>query len=334
VHDLIRGDVPYDNSLIGDVVIRKASGYPTYHFAVVIDDHLMGITHVIRAEEHLPNTVPHLELMEALEIPPPQYAHLGLLMGHDRTKLSSRHGAVDLAAYREMGMLPQAMVNFMALLGWSTGTDEEVLSVEEIVERFDLDRCSKAPSVFDLEKCEWLNGQHIRTAPMSQLVEIAHPILVKAGLIEEELTPERREWLERVIDLMRDRVRTLSVLADWGAYFFTEDYEYEERTRAKWLRKEDTPGTLDKLAQALGAVEDWSVEEIESAVRGVAEEMGAGGGKAIHPCRAAVTGTTVGPSLFHVLELLPRGTVVERLERTAQLCRSGEFAKPGPGAES
>ncbi len=334
VHDLIRGDVPYDNSLIGDVVIRKASGYPTYHFAVVIDDHLMGITHVIRAEEHLPNTVPHLELMEALAIPPPQYAHLGLLMGHDRTKLSSRHGAVDLAAYREMGMLPQAMVNFMALLGWSTGADEEVLSVEEIIKRFDLDRCSKAPSVFDLEKCEWLNGQHIRTAPMSQLVAIAHPILVKAGLIEEELTPERREWLERVIDLMRDRVRTLSVLAEWGAYFFTEDYEYEERTRAKWLRKEDTPGTLDKLAQVLGAVEEWNVEEIEGAVRGVAEEMGVGGGKAIHPCRAAVTGTTVGPSLFHLLELLPRETVVERLNRTAERCRSGEFAGPGPGAES
>lgn len=334
VHDLIRGDVPHDNSLIGDVVIRKTSGYPTYHFAVVIDDHLMEITHVIRAEEHLPNTVPHLQLMEALGIPPPQYAHLSLLMGHDRTKLSSRHGAVDLAAYREMGILPQAMVNFMALLGWSTGTDEEVLSVEEVIERFDLDRCSKAPSVFDLEKCEWLNGQHIRTAPMSQLTEIARPILVRAGLIEDELTPERCEWLGKVIDLMRDRMRTVAVLADWAAYFFTEEYEYEERARAKWLRHEGTPETLDKLAESLGSVEEWNADEIEKGVRGVAEEMGVGGGKVIHPCRAAVTGTTVGPSLFHLLELLPQETVVARLRKTAERCRSGAFAGPGPGEAS
>ncbi len=334
VRDLIRGDVPHDNSLIGDVVIRKTSGYPTYHFAVVVDDYLMGITHVLRAEEHLPNTVPHLQLMEALEIPPPEYAHLGLLMGHDRTKLSSRHGAVDLAAYREMGILPQAMVNFMALLGWSTGSDEEVLSVEEIVARFDLDRCSKAPSVFDMEKCEWLNGQHIRIAPMSQLIEIAHPMLVKAGLIEEDLTAERREWLKKVIDLMRDRMRTLSALTDWGAYFFTEDYEYEERARAKWLRKEPTPETLEKLASALGSLDGWGIDAIEAAVRGVAEEMGVGGGKAIHPCRAAVTGTTVGPSLFHLLELLPQETVVARLSRTGELCSGGAFHEPGPGAES
>lgn len=333
VHDLIRGDMPYDNSLIGDIIIRKTSGFPTYHFSVVVDDYLMGITHVIRGEDHISNTVPHLQLMEALGFEPPKHAHLGLLMGPDRTKLSSRHGATDLASYREMGMLPQAMVNFFALLGWSPGDDNEVLTVDEIVERFDLDRVSKAPSVFDLAKCEFLNGQHIRLAPLTQLVEAAHPLLVKAGLIEAQLSAERREWLGRVIDLMRDRMRTLSMLTTWSRYFFTEEYEFEERAREKWLRKPETPHTLDALADALTQVSPWTNDAIEAAVRGVAEKLGISAGKAIHPCRAAVTGTTVGPSLFHLLELLPQEAVVRRLRRAAGLCRSGAFNVPGPTFE-
>ncbi len=332
IHDLCRGEVPCDNSLIGDIVIRKTSGFPTYHFAVVVDDHLMGITHVIRAEEHLPNTIPQLQLMEALGIPPPQYAHLGLLMGFDRKKLSKRHGAVNLSAYRDAGILPEAMLNFLALLGWSTGTEEEILTREEIIERFDLDRCGKAPSVFDLDKCEWINSQHINRAPLDELVALAHPVLVGAGLIEQELTPERREWLGRVVNLMRERMRTVSVLTSWAAYFFTDDFPYEERAREKWLRKPDTPDALERLAGALEPLKEWTAASIEPAVRGVAESLAVSAAKAIHPCRAAVTGTTVGPSLFHLLELLPRETVARRLRRTAKMCRAGAFAEPGPEA--
>ncbi len=330
IKDIIRGDVAHDNSLLGDLIIRKTSGFPTYHFSVVCDDHLMDVTHIIRGEDHIANTIAHMQLQEALGFGTPQYAHLGLLLGMDRQKLSSRHGAVDLAEYEEMGMLPQAMVNFFALLGWSTGNEEEVLAVEEIVSRFDLDRVSKSPSVFDLEKCEWLNGQQIRIAPMQQLVGLIHPMLVEAGLIEAELTQERREWLCKVIDLMRDRMRTLKVLANWASYFFTDDFEYEERARKKWLRKEATPATLDKLAEDLGALTDWNEQSLEAAVRGVAEALEVGGGKAIHPCRAAVSGTTVGPSLFHMLELLPQDTVVARVKRTAEMCRAGAFDEPGP----
>ena len=330
IHDLCRGDVPYDNSLIGDIIIRKTSGFPTYHFGVVVDDYLMGITHVIRAEEHLPNSVPHLQLMEALGIPPPSYAHLGVLMGFDRKKLSKRHGAVDLAAYRQSGILPDAMVNFLALMGWSTGTEEEVLTREEIVKRFDLGRCGKAPSVFDLDKCEWINSQHINRAPLEELVALAHPMLVRAGLMEEQLAPERREWLSRVVDLMRERMRTVSVLTTWAAYFFTDDFQYEERAREKWLRKPETPDTLEKVADALEPLAEWTADAIETAVRGVADALGTGAAKAIHPCRAAVTGTTVGPSLFHLLALLPGEVVVRRLRRTAHMCRAGAFAEPGP----
>jgi glutamyl-tRNA synthetase len=330
IRDLIRGELPYDNSLLGDLVIRKASGFPTYHFSVVVDDHLMGVTHVIRGEDHISNTVPHLQLMEAFGFDPPRHAHLGLLMGLDRTKLSSRHGATDLAAYRRRGMLPQAMVNFFALLGWSTGDDEEILATEEIVRRFDLDRVSRAPSVFDFGKCEFINGQHIRLAPLEQLLEIAVPMLAEAGLFEAAPTPERRVWLGQVIDLMRDRMRTVGVLTDWARYFFIDAYDFEERAREKWLRKAETPDTLEALAAGLEGLEPWAVEPIERAVRQVAESRGIGGGKAIHPCRAAVTGTTVGPSLFHLLELLPQATVVARLRRVAEGCRAGAFAEPGP----
>ncbi|MGQ9730084.1 MAG: glutamate--tRNA ligase [Candidatus Zipacnadales bacterium] len=334
VHDLLRGEMPYDNALIGDIIIRKTSGFPTYHFSVVIDDHLMSVTHVIRGEDHISNTVPHLQLMEALGFDPPQYAHLGLLLGPDRTKLSSRHGAMDLAEYREMGILPQAMVNFFALLGWSPGDENEILSVAEIVKKFDLHRVNKAPSVFDLAKCEYINSQHIRQAPIQQLVSIAHPRLVRAGLMEEELSDERRAWLCRVIDLMRDRMRTLSVLWTWARYFFTDDYEYEERARAKWLRRPETADTLHALAESLNALTDWTAKSTEDAVRGVAAALGVNSAKAIHPCRAAVTGTTVGPSLFHLLELIPQPNVIKRLQRTAQMCEAGEFDPPGPMAQN
>ncbi|MBM3501268.1 MAG: glutamate--tRNA ligase [Armatimonadetes bacterium] len=330
IRDLIRGDMPYDNSLIGDLIIRKTSGFPTYHFSVVVDDHLMDVTHVIRGEDHISNTVPHLQLMEAFGFEPPRHAHLGLLMGPDRTKLSSRHGATDLAAYRRMGMLPQTMANFLALLGWSTGDDEEILSIGGIVERFDLDRVSKAPSVFDFGKCEFINGQHIRLASLEQLLDIAVPMLAEAGLLEATPSADDRVWVGRVIDLMRDRMRTVGVLTDWGRYFFTDEYEFEERAREKWLRKPETADTLDALAEALEALPDWTVEAIEGAVRNVAEQRGIGGGKAIHPCRAAVTGTTVGPSLFHLLELLPHATVVGRLRLVAEMCRAGAFDEPGP----
>ena len=332
ITDIIRGEVAHDNSLQGDIIIRKTSGFPTYHFSVVVDDHLMGVTHIIRGEDHITNTIGHLQLQEALGFEAPQYAHLGLLLGLDRQKLGSRHGAVDLAEYREMGILPQGMVNFFALLGWSTGDEDEVLSTEEIVKRFDFDRVSKAPSVFDIDKCEWLNGQHMRLAPIEQLLDIAHPMLVEAGLMEADLTDERREWLCKVLDLMRDRMRKVLVLTNWASYFFTEDFQYEERARKKWLRKEATPVTLDKLAEDLGALDEWTESSLEGAVRGVAEALGVGGGKAIHPCRVAVTGTTVGPSLFHLLELLPQETVVTRLSKAAEMCRSGAFDEPGPEA--
>ncbi len=333
VNDLVRGEVTFDNALMGDFVIRKTSGYPTYHLAVVVDDYLMKITHVIRAEEHLPNTQAHLQLMEALGFEPPQFAHLPLIMGTDRTKLSKRHGAVNLMDYKKQGFLPEAMRNFLALIGWSPGSDEEILDLQELIDRFTLEGVSKSPGVFDLEKARWLNGEYLKRADAEYLADLLEPELRAEGLIEDELSDERRAWLVAVVDLMKERTRLLRDFVEWGRYFFTDDFPYDNRARKKWLSREEVPERLELLADRLEALEEWKIETIEQAVRSLAEELGVSAAKVIHPCRAAVTGQTVGPSLFHLLVLLPQESVVMRLRRAAELGRAGEL-QPLPEDES
>ncbi|MGD9496108.1 MAG: glutamate--tRNA ligase [Armatimonadota bacterium] len=332
ITDLVRGEVSFDNALIGDFVIQKTSGYPTYHMAVVVDDHLMRITHVIRAEEHLSNTPSHVLLMEALGIPRPQFAHLPLILGPDRSKLSKRHGAVNLMEYREQGFLPEAMRNFLALIGWSPGSEEEVLSLQELIDRFTLEGVSRSPGIFDLEKATWLNGEYLKRADAASLADLLEPILQEKGLLEAELSPERRAWLVAVVDLMKERTRLLTDFVSWGRYFFTEDFPYDNRARQKWLSRDEVPEVLDCLAERLEALEEWDVEGIEVAVRALAEELGVSAAKVIHPCRAAVTGQTVGPSLFDLMALIPQPNVVARLRRAARLGRAGELA-PQPAPE-
>ncbi len=332
VNDIIRGQVGFDNALMGDFVIRKTSGYPTYHMAVVVDDHLMQISHVIRAEEHLSNTPRHLQLMEALGFEPPQFAHLPIILGPDRTKLSKRHGAVNLMDYKQQGFLPEAMRNFLALIGWSTGSEQEILDLDELVEKFRLEEVSKSPGIFDLEKATWLNGEYLKRADAEYVTEMVEPVLRQAGLIEADLSPERREWLVKVVDLMKERTRLLTDFVSWARYFFTDEYPYDERARKKWLRREEVPDRLDALAERLETLEAWNVDSIEAAVRGLADELEVSAAKVIHPCRSAVTGQTIGPSLFHLMELLPQETVVGRLRRTAELSRAGEL-QPTDGEE-
>ncbi len=293
VHDLIQGEVPFENALMGDPVIGKTSGFPTYHFAVVVDD----------------------QLQEALGFPTPVYAHLPLILGEDKSKLSKRHGAVSVVDYAEKGFLPEAMFNFLALLGWSPGSTEEILSREEIISRFSLEACGSSPSVFDMAKAEWMNSEYMKTMPGEQLARRLLPLLQKEGLFEENPTEERLTWLAQVADLMKERAPLLTTFITWARYFFTDDYEYDEKARNKWLTKPATPATLHALAERLQVLTDWTSDTIEAEVRALAEDRGVGAGKVIHPCRSAVTGTTVGPSLFHLLELLPQETIIRRLHR-------------------
>lgn len=331
IADIIQGEVSYDNDLIADSVIFKTSGFPTFHFAVVVDDALMQITHVVRGVEHLPNTQIHMQLQEALGFPTPQYAHLPIILGEDKTKLSKRHGATSVTDYEAMGYLPEALFNFLALLGWSTGDEDEVVGREEIIKRFSLEACSKAPAVFDLKKAEWMNGEYVQRIGREELVAAVLPRIQAAGLFEASPTPERLKWLGDVCDLMRERAKLLTVFEQWASYFFTDDYPYEDRARSKWLGKAETAPVLRALASKLAAAASWDAESLEAAVRELAEELGVKAAEVIHPCRAAVTGTTVGPSLFHLLELLPRETVVSRIDRTAGLVAAGELVPTAAG---
>jgi glutamyl-tRNA synthetase len=329
IQDIVRGEVSFENDLIGDFVIRKTSGYPTYHMAVVVDDYLMGITHVIRAEEHLANTPSHVQILDALGFERPIYAHLPLILGPDKTKLSKRHGAVNLLDYRDQGFLPEAMRNFLAIIGWSAGAEQEILDHDELIAKFTLEGVSKSPGVFDLEKAVWLNGEYLKAADAEHLTSVLLPTLREEGLFEENPSDERMRWLIAVVDLMKERTRLLTDFVTWGRYFFTEEFVYDNKARQKWLSREDVPDRLDALADRLAAVPEWTVDAIEQEIRGLAEELEVGGGQIIHPCRAAVTGQTIGPSLFHLIELLPQETVVKRLQRAAELGRAGEMEPIG-----
>ena len=228
-----------------------------------------------------------------------------------------------------MGYLPEAMLNFLALMGWSPASEQEIFSREQIIERFTLEACGKSPAVFDLEKAEWLNGEYIKRLKPEDLADRALPFLVAAGLFEASPAPDRRAWLVQVCALMQERVRLLTVFTDWAKYFFTDDFDYEDRAREKWLSREDCPERLETLADCLQALGDWNAEALEAAVRGLAEAKGLKAAELIHPCRAGATGTTIGPSLFHLLELLPQATVAARLRRAADLSRRGELAPRG-----
>jgi glutamyl-tRNA synthetase len=332
IADRIQGEVTYENALIADSVIWKTSGFPTFHFAVVVDDYLMQVTHVIRGVEHLPNTQIHMQLQEALGFTTPVYAHLPIILGEDRTKLSKRHGSVAVTDYEAQGYLREAMFNFLALLGWSPGNEQEVLSRADTISRFSLDSCSKAPAVFDLKKAEWLNGQYITRMDPRDIAGLVLPRLQAAGLFETDPSVERLEWLRQVVALMQERTRLLSVFETWASYLFTEEYPFEQRAREQWLGKPETAPVLTALADHLAGLSKWTAEKLETAVRQLATGLGIKAAGVIHPCRSAVTGTTVGPSLFHLLELLPRETVVARLRKVAALVAAGDLQPDPPEA--
>ena len=326
--DLVYGHMQFDNIGLDDFVIRKTSGFPTYNFACVVDDALMHVTHVIRAEQHLSNTPRQVRLLAALGFPEPLHAHVSHVLAPDGTKLSKRHGATDIDEFRRAGFLPEALLNFLALLGWSTGDEKEVMTVEELTRRFSLHRISRSGAVFDIEKLRWMNGQYINSVPLSRLVEVGVPFVQERGLLEAELSEARKAYVAGVLALMRERLRTLEDCVSLAGFFFVEEVTYDERARAKWLSLEWVPDVLSLAADRLEALPGFEPEHIEAAIRGLAQDLGRKSAEIIHPTRAAVTGLTLGPGLFDLVALLGRDRVVARLRRAACLARAGEFATP------
>ncbi|MFQ6133715.1 MAG: glutamate--tRNA ligase [Armatimonadota bacterium] len=332
--DLVHGVQSWENSALDDFVVRKSSGFPTYNFACVVDDALMAISHVVRAEQHLSNTPRQVHLAEALGFEPPVYAHVSHVLAPDRSKLSKRHGATDINEFRELGYLPEAMLNFLVLLGWSTGDEQEIMSREELIQRFDLARAGKSGAVFDATKLEWMNGQYINGMALAALAERTLPVLQRAGLMPAEPSEEELAYLREVLELMQERLKTLNDLPSLGGFFFSEEVEPDEKARRKWLSKDWAPEMLTGVADALERLPDFTVEAVEAAVRGVAKALGRQAAEAIHPTRAAVSGMTMGPSLFHMLVVLGPSRVIPRLRRAAAAGREGAYRAAASGGGS
>jgi glutamyl-tRNA synthetase len=315
-NDLVHGPTGFGQELLEDFVLLRSDGTPTYMLSVVSDDVAMGITHVIRGEDHLSNTPKQILLYRALGRPVPEFGHLPLILGPDKKRLSKRHGAVSLLEYRDRGFLPEAMFNFLALLGWSPPDGREKMSRQELEAAFDLARVGRSGAVFDLQKLEWLNGQHLNDLPADRLTEAVRPRLEAADLWRASFAGEERAWFERTLALLRPRARTLDDFVEHGRAFFDRSDELDyDPAAGKHLKVEGLASHLGALIEHLDRVEQWEPAILEEALRAVATGRGVAAGTLIHPTRLALTGKGVSPGIFEVLESIGRERSLARLRR-------------------
>ena len=318
--DIVHGPMRFDNADLEDLVLLRTDGTPTYNLAVVSDDAEMRITHVIRGDDHISNTPKQILLYRALGRDVPVFGHVPLILGPDGRRLSKRHGATAVGAYEDEGILPEAMVNFLALLGWSPGDDREVMSIDEIVAAFSTDRILKKSSVFDLEKLQWLNGQHLARRPVSDLAPLVEAALGRRGLGTGRAGRDP-SWFLGLLELLVPRSRTVEDVADQAIPFIVsaDDLELDSDAVAKhWER--DAPAVLEGLVRLRAALDgcEWTEAALEVEVRGLAEGLGIGAGRLIHPLRVALTGSAASPGIFEVLVTLGRDGSLARLNRAVR----------------
>ncbi len=321
VHDLVRGDVHFANQQLDDLIIMRADGFPTYNFAVVVDDILMQISHVIRADEHLANTPRQIRIYEALGHPPPQFAHVSMILGLDRTKLSKRHGATSVSDHRDAGYLPEAMVNFLALLGWAYDDKRELFTPEELIEHFSLEKVNPAPSIFSDEKLEWMNGVYIRQLEPEELAKRLLPFLKEAGL-EADM-----ETIRRLVPLIQERMKVLSAGVELVDFFFKEEIAYDpELLMGKKMTAQESHAALKVTSERLERLPLFDEENLEKALRRLADDLSLTAGQLFGIIRIAVTGKKVAPPLFGTLAVLGRKRALWRidlaLDHLARLARS------------
>ena len=316
VNDAVKGDVVFDNRELDDLIIARSDGTPTYNFCVVVDDIDMGITHIIRGDDHLANTPRQILLYQALGDTPPQFAHVPLILGLDKARPSKRHGATSVTVYRDMGYLPEAILNYLVRLGWSHG-DQELFSREELIEKFSLESVGKSAGVFNPEKFLWVNFHYLKTRPLSQLAEEIVPYIVAKGY----RVPQDKSWLERMIKTLQERAKTLVELVDAASFYLTDDIAIDEKAAKKFLTLE-VSRPLSKLIERLSALDEFSEANIESAFSGVLEEFGLSMGKLAQPVRVALTGSTVSPGIHEVIAVLGKERTIRRLQSALERLRS------------
>ena len=317
VHDAIRGDVAFDNSGLDDQVLLKSDGFPTYHLAVVVDDHAMKITHVARGEDWIPSTPKRILIYQALEWEPPVYCHVPLVNGPDGRKLSKRHGATSITEFRAQGYLPEALFNFLALLGWAPGEGEEqeVFSREELIERFDLFRINRAPAAFSYKKLDWMNGVYIRDLPQEELLERLLPFWQRAGLVPDPCPEDVRVKLRGIVPLVQERLRHLDEVGEWTAFLFREIAPpAAEKLVGKKMSAAESLAALGRTREVLAAVTPFEAEAMEPPMRALVEELGLKAGQLFGIVRWAVTGQQVAPPLFESLAVLGRERTLARLD--------------------
>ena len=311
VEDMLRGKVIFDIAELDDLIIQRTDGTPTYNFVVVVDDSEMGITHVIRGDDHLSNTPRQCLLYDALDFKRPRFSHISMILGQDKARLSKRHGATSALAYRDMGYMPDAMINYLARLGWSHG-DQEIFSREEMIEHFSFESVHTSAAVFDADKLSWLNEHYIKSTPTQELAKHLEPHLVKTKVLQKD---HGLSWQEiaRVVPCLNERSKTLLEMAEKSAFFFKEQVEFDEKARNKFLTDEAKP-LIEKIITELAALESYSVENIESLFKKIVEEEGMKLGKLAQPVRVALTGATVSPGIYDVILLLGKEETLKRLK--------------------
>jgi glutamyl-tRNA synthetase len=311
VRDLIRGAVTFENQQLDDLIIQRSDGFPTYNFAVVVDDVTMKISHVIRGDDHLNNTPRQIQLYQALGYEPPEFAHLPMILGSDKTKLSKRHGATAVTEYIDLGYLPEALVNYLARLGWSHG-DQEIFSPSELIENFSLENVGKAPSVFNPEKLLWLNHHYIQKADPERLAGLVLELLKKDHILPDGKEPDR-EWFKRLVKILTERSHTLVEMKAAAIPFIIDQVVLDEKAKAKHMTPDIIP-LLTELTARLKSVEHFTHAELEKVFTALVAEKGLKLGKLAQPVRVALTGGTVSPGIFEVIEVMGKDKTLKRIE--------------------
>jgi glutamyl-tRNA synthetase len=312
IDDLVKGRVVFDNTVLDDLIILRSNGYPTYNFSVVVDDALMGVTHVIRGDDHLTNTPRQIPMFQALGFAVPKFGHLPMILGSDKARLSKRHGATSVLAYRDMGYLPEAVVNYLARLGWSHG-DQEIFTRRELIEKFDFKHVQSSSAVFNPEKMLWVNEQYIKQSEPGQVARLLIPFLEQAGL-KNDVSAVPPEWLARLVVMVRERTKTLAEMVTWVTPYFGPDPSMDEEAAKKFLTSAVGPA-LTKLIARFEAEPTFHKEQWETIFKQVVDEQGLKMGQLAQPVRVALTGRTASPGLFDVMDILGRERTLARLKK-------------------
>ncbi|MFQ3670217.1 MAG: glutamate--tRNA ligase [Verrucomicrobiia bacterium] len=320
VPDLICGEVTFDRTMHPDLVIRRKDGSPVFHLVNVVDDLEMGVTHVIRGEDHLSNTPKHLALFEAFGAKPPHYAHIPLILNSNGSKMSKRDEGASIEEYIARGYLPEAARNYLCLLGWSPKDDRELLPIEEVIAKFDLSQIKRSNARFDLNKLFWVNGEYWKQMPDADYLAFGRKLMQAHGQQPDAFDPA---YIDGALRLIREKIKIGRDVPEWMNPFLTEDFPYDEAATIKVLRTAGARERLTAIRETLAALPTWTAETCEEAMKTLAESLGVKTAALVHPCRLGVSGQPVGPSLYHMLELMGRDRTLARLDRT--LAQSGLF---------